>query len=128
MKKYHSKPWKQEERDALKALQAAAGRVSNPALLPLVTTTGRTGHLTNLQVDGLVGPDGTGWAVEVKYQKNFLSKKTEEAFDQITAVASQFHRKPVLVITSPPARRGQRKRRLVLLRFDDFIELLERTK
>lgn len=126
MKNYHPKAWKQEERDAIKALQAACGRVDNPALLSLVSSTGRTGHLTGLQVDGLVGPDGTGWAVEVKYQKQFLSKKAEEAFAQIEAVASRFHRKPVLVITSPPARRGQRKRRLVLLQFDDFVELLEK--
>ncbi len=122
----YSKTWKQEERDAIKALQATVGRVDNPALLQFVTATGRTGHLTRLQVDGLVGPDSTGWAVEVKYQKQFLSKKTEEAFEKIAAAASRFNRKPVLVITRPPARRGQRKRRLVLLRFEDFVELLER--
>jgi hypothetical protein len=57
--------WKRKERSAIKALQATFGRVSDPSLARLLTSTGRVGHLTRFGVDGFVG-DNPGYAVEVK--------------------------------------------------------------
>jgi len=89
--------WKRKERDAIKALQAIFGRVSDPSLARLLTSTGRVGHLTRFGVDGFVGND-PGFAVEVKARKKMLTKQTIEALLQTIDRAARFDRIPLFVL------------------------------
>jgi hypothetical protein len=89
--------WKRKERSAIKALQATFGRVSDPSLARLLTSTGRVGHLTRFGVDGFVGDD-PGYAVEVKARKKMLTKPTLDALLQTIDRAARFDRIPLFVL------------------------------
>ena len=91
------KRWKRKERTAVKALQAIFGRVSDPTLARLVTSTGRVGHLTRLGVDGFVG-NNPGYVVEVKARKGMLTKPAIEALLQTIDRAKRFDRIPLFVV------------------------------
>jgi len=96
--KSRSEPrWKRKEREALRALQAIFGRVSDPSLARLLTPTGRVGHLTRFGVDGFVGNE-PGFAVEVKARKRMLTKPTLDALLQTIDRAARFGRIPLFVL------------------------------
>jgi len=96
--KSRSEPrWKRKEREALRALQATFGRVSDPSLTRLLTPTGRVGHLTRFGVDGFVGNE-PGFAVEVKARKRMLTKPTLDALLQTIDRAARFERIPLFVL------------------------------
>jgi len=98
MKKSRSEPrWKRKERDALRALQATFGRVSDPSLARLLSSTGRVGHLTRFGVDGFVGND-PGFVVEVKARKRMLTKPTLDALLQTIDRAARYERIPLFVL------------------------------
>jgi len=97
-KKSRSEPrWKRKEREVIKFLQAAFGRVSDPTLARLLTRTGRVGHLTRFGFDGIVGNE-PGFIVEVKARKGMLAKQTIEALLQTVDRAAQFDRIPLLAV------------------------------
>ena len=81
----------------MRALQAVFGRVSDPTLARLLTTTGRVGHLTRFGVDGFVG-DNPGFAVEVKARKKMLTKATLDALLQTIDRAARFERIPLFAL------------------------------
>ena len=89
--------WKRKERAAIKALQALFGRVSDPSLARLLTSTGRVGHLTRFGVDGFVGND-PGYAVEVKARKRMLTRPTLDALLQTIDRAARYERIPLFVL------------------------------
>jgi len=98
MKKSRSEPrWKRKEREAIKALQAVFGRVGDPSLARLLTSTGRVGHLTRFGVDGFVG-NNPGFAVEVKARKHMLTKPTLDALLQTIDRAARFECIPLFVL------------------------------
>jgi len=89
--------WKRKERGVLKALQATFGRVSDPSLARLLSSTGRVGHLTRFGVDGFVGND-PGFVVEVKARKRMLTKPTLDALLQTIDRAARYERIPLFVL------------------------------
>jgi|GEM_PF-6412388 len=89
--------WKRKEREAIKALQAIFGRVSDPTLARLLTSTGRVGHLTRFGIDGIVG-NNPGFVVEVKARKRMLTKPAIEALLQTIDRAKRFDRIPLFVV------------------------------
>jgi len=89
--------WKRKEREAVKALQAIFGRVSDPSLARLLTSTGRVGRQTRFGVDGFVGDD-PGFVVEVKARKKMLTKPAVQALLQTIDRAARFERIPLFVV------------------------------
>jgi len=89
--------WKRKERDVISALQATFGRVSDPTLARLLTSTGRVGHLTRFGFDGIVG-DNPGFIVEVKARKGMLTKQTIDALLQTVDRAAQLGRIPLVAV------------------------------
>jgi hypothetical protein len=88
--------WKTSEREFATKLQKAAGRVTDPKLAPLVTITGRVGHLTELGFDILVGEGATALCGEAKRRKAFLSADATRALLQIDRIGNEWDRVPVL--------------------------------
>lgn len=87
--------WKTFEREAARLLQKAAGPVRDPQLKPLVTKTGRVGHIGELGFDILVGNGKTAIAGEAK--RRDLPKWLTSALRQIVSRAVEWKRTPVLV-------------------------------
>src|SRR5215218_10192571 len=91
-----SQRWKTSEREFATKLQKAAGKVTDPRIAPLVTVTGRVGHLTDLGFDILVGEGETAFCGEAKRRKNFLAADALRALLQIFRIATEWSRIPVL--------------------------------
>lgn len=88
--------WKQAERRIATALQKAAGKVTDPRIAPLVTSTGRVGHLVALGFDLLVGEGETALVGEAKRRRTFLSADALRALLQIIRIGFEWGRWPVL--------------------------------
>lgn len=93
--------WKVAERRLATLLQKAAGKVRDPILRKLVTTTGRVGHLTELGFDVLVGnpEDGVAYVGEAKRRKTFLGADALRALLQVARLAVDYGRTPLLGFT-----------------------------
>ena len=93
--------WKIAERRIATALQKAAGRVRDPKLAPLCTSTGRVGHLTELGFDVLAGnpEDGTALVGECKRRKSFFVAEAFRALLQIIRIGHEWERTPVMGIS-----------------------------
>lgn len=87
---------KTSEREMAVLLQTAAGKVTDPKLRPLVTVTGRVGHITELGFDILVGEGPVALCGEAKRRKNFLSADALRALLQIDRISREWERQPVL--------------------------------
>lgn len=97
-----SDAWRTAERAFAAQLQAAAGRVKSPLLEPLVTVTGRVGHLTELGFDVLVGNEQTALLGEAKRRRTTLSADAIRALVQVFVKASEWERTPAFCIAVPP--------------------------
>lgn len=87
-----SKAWKTVEQEVGRLLQRACGRVTSVPLINLVSSTGRVGHLPELQVDIMVGEGVSAYSVEAK--RRALPKWITEALMQVQRVASDWDRRP----------------------------------
>ena len=93
--------WKQAERRFAAALQDAAGRVDDPRLSPLVTSTGRVGHLTDLGFDILVGNGPVALVGEAKRRKAFFVAEAVRALVRLVRIGAEWGRTPALCVTLP---------------------------
>lgn len=87
-----SSAWKTVEQDVGRLLQRAAGKVTSVPLINLVSSTGRVGHMPELQVDIMVGEGTSAYAIEAK--RRALPKWITEALVQVQRVASDWDRLP----------------------------------
>ena len=97
-----SDAWKTAERAFAAQLQAAAGRVKSPLLEPLVTVTGRVGHIYSLGFDILVGNEQTALLGEAKRRRTTLSADAVRALVQVFVKAIEWERTPAFCIAVPP--------------------------
>lgn len=97
-----SDAWKTSERAFAAQLQSAAGRVNSLLLEPLVTVTGRVGHLTELGFDILVGNGPTALLGEAKRRRTTLSADAIRALTQVFVKAAEWERIPAFCIAVPP--------------------------
>jgi hypothetical protein len=106
------------ERGFAKALQRAAGRVEDPVLRNVVTSTGRVGELTSLGFDLLIGNPETGTALvgESKRRKTTLGAEALKALLQLVRISHEWKRAPAfcfaLADNAPewvPTRDGKRR-------------------
>lgn len=81
-------------------LQRAAGRVLDPALDNIVTSTGRVGELTSLGFDILVGnhSDGTAIVGEAKRRKTTFGAEALRALVQIFRISVEWDREPAFCL------------------------------
>lgn len=101
------------ERYVMRLLVAVDGAC--PILGGAASSTGRLGHLTELQLDGATERLG----VETKNRES-LPDWPFDAVEQIRVRAGRFHKLGVHVI------KKNRRRPVVLIDLDDFATLLER--
>ncbi len=111
--------WKEYERELARALQNAAGKCTHPALAPLVSSTGRLGHLPNLQIDAAVGDKDFGTFVIVEAKRVKLPATFIPFLKQIVDRAYSFGAHPVLSFKfSDEVAKAKRSERLTSC--DDF--------
>lgn len=116
--------WKNRERFIVKSLQSALGRVSDPVLERFLSSTGRTGHLTHLGVDGFVGNGQKAFVIEVKNRKQMLAKDIVLALMQLVSKAKEYKRKPILALSFADDVPREIERNWLLVPLSAFVELV----